>query len=346
MSSSASISRREFLKLGGMGLFGLWLPSITNPTPSANFLFPSGQQGRVTDATINIYRSPSFDDEAISIYWKDIVLHITGISISENLSAHNRVWYQINGGGYAYSGSIQPVRTILNDPVTRLPKQNNLAEVTVPFTDAYGLPNKTGKALYRFYYETTHWVDEAIADNENNIWYRISDDKYETFQFVSAKHLRLIPDTELSMLSPEIPPDLKRIEVRLGSQLVIAYEAEKPVFMTRASTGGSFNKGIYATPSGSRVTFHKRPSAHMAAGNLAFNGFDLPGVPWVSYITESGVAFHGTFWHNDFGKPRSHGCINISSQAAKWIYRWTQPLVPPDEKYRFLDFGTRVDVVE
>ena len=346
MNGYALISRREFLKLGGVGLFGLLLPKNTNPTSPSNSLFPSGQQGRVTDATINIFRSPSFDDEVINIYWKDIVLHITGISISEDVTTHNRVWYQINGGGYAYSGSIQPVNTILNDPVTSLPKINNLAEVTVPFTDAYALPIKTEKALYRLYYETTHWVDEAIVDNDNNIWYRINDDKYETFQFVPAKHLRLIPDAELSMLSPEIPPELKRIEVRLGSQIVIAYEAEKPVFITRASTGGSFNRGIYTTPFGRRITFHKRPSAHMAAGNLAFNGFDLPGVPWVSYITESGVAFHGTFWHNDFGKPRSHGCINLSSKAAKWIYRWTQPIVPPELKYRFLDYGTRVDIVE
>jgi len=345
MNESAAISRRDFLKLGGVGLFGFLLPQFSTPQSIVKDIFPAGQQGRVTDATINLYKTPSFEDEVISIFWRDIVLHITGITISDDVSAFNRVWYQVNGVGYAYSGSIQPVRTILNEPVTRLPKKNNLAEVTVPFTDAYALPQKTNEVLYRFYYETTHWVDEVIKDTGNNFWYRISDDKFETYQYVPANHLRLIPDAELSMLSPEIPPELKRIEVHLGSQLVIAYEAEKPVFMTRASTGGSFNKGIFATPYGRRIIFHKRPSAHMAAGNLASNGFDLPGVPWVSYITESGVAFHGTFWHNDFGSPRSHGCINIPSSAAKWIYRWTQPVVPPEEKYRFLDYGTRVDVV-
>lgn len=43
----------------------------------------------------------------------------------------------------------------------------------------------------------------------------------------------------------------------------------------------------------------------MAAGDLAASGFDLPGVPWVQYITKSGISFHGTFWHNDYGRPRS-----------------------------------------
>lgn len=346
MKESTVVSRRDFLKLGGVGLFGFLLPQFSHPSYNRSEVFPAGQQGRVTDATLNIYRSPSFDAEVISIYWRDIVLHITGIAISEDVSAYNRIWYQINGLGYAYSGSIQPVKTVLNGSVTKLLKDNNLAEVTVPFTDAYAVPQKLDEAIYRYYYETTHWVDGVVTDGNNKIWYRISDEKFETHQYVPANHLRLIPDSELYSLSPGVPAEQKRIEVRLGSQLVIAYEAEKPVFMTRVSTGGSFNKGIFATPYGRRMTFHKRPSAHMAAGNLASNGFDLPGVPWVSYITESGVAFHGTFWHNDFGKPRSHGCINLPSKAAKWIYRWTNPVVPPDIKYRFLDYGTRVDVID
>ncbi|HBG74493.1 MAG: hypothetical protein A2X25_14325 [Chloroflexi bacterium GWB2_49_20] len=346
MNGSASISRRDFLKLGGVGLFGLFLPRFKSMADIANVFITPSQQGRVTDATIKIHKSPSFDDEIINIYWRDIVLPLTGIAISDDPSAYNRVWYQVNGVGYAYSGSIQPVKTMLNDPVVQLPKINNLAEVTVPFTDARAYPNKSAEARYRFYYETTHWVDEVVADHERNLWYRVNDDKFETFQYVPANHMRLIPEGELSLLSPEVPAELKRIEVHLNQQLVIAYEADRPVYMTRASTGGSFNNGIFATPSGRHITFHKRPSAHMAAGNLASNGFDLPGVPWVSYITESGVAFHGTFWHNDFGSPRSHGCINVSCQAAKWLYRWTQPVVPPDVKYRFLDYGTRVDVVE
>ncbi|MEJ2353252.1 MAG: L,D-transpeptidase, partial [Anaerolineales bacterium] len=59
----------------------------------------------------------------------------------------------------------------------------------------------------------------------------------------------------------------------------------------------------------------------------------------------SGIAFHGTYWHNDYGRPRSHGCINLTSRAAKWIYRWTLPVVPPDQQRVYEDFGTRVDVI-
>ena len=53
--------------------------------------------------------------------------------------------------------------------------------------------------------------------------------------------------------------------------------------------------------------------------------FDLPGIPWVSYFTTGGVAFHGTYWHNDYGAPRSHGCVNVTSEDAKWLFRWSMP---------------------
>lgn len=345
MNAFTTLSRRDFLKLGGLGLIGLVLPQESDLSILANNLFPSTLQGRVTDTSINIYTMPSFEAQVLNIFWRDIVLPITGVSISGDEDAYNRVWYQVNGNGFVYSGSIQPVQTELNTPQLELPRKINLAEVTVPFTEARAYPNFTATVVYRYYYETTHWVEEAIIDKEKNVWYRVSDDKFESHQYVPAAHFRLIPDEELSQLSPQVPDDQKRIEVHLSQQLVIAYEKNLPVFMTRASTGGSFNKGIFATPQGRHITFHKRPSAHMAAGNLAANGFDLPGVPWVSYITESGVSFHGTYWHNDFGNPRSHGCINVPSKAAKWIYRWTQPVVPPDATYRFMDHGTTVDII-
>ena len=84
----------------------------------------------------------------------------------------------------------------------------------------------------------------------------------------------------------------------------------------------------------------------MAAGDIASNGFDLPGVPWVLYITKSGISFHGTYWHNDYGRPRSHGCINLTPQAAKWLYRWTLPSVEPGKQFAYEYFGTKVLIFE
>ncbi len=82
----------------------------------------------------------------------------------------------------------------------------------------------------------------------------------------------------------------------------------------------------------------------MATGDIASNGFDLPGVPWVLYITKSGISFHGTYWHNDYGRPHSHGCINMTPQAAKWLYRWTIPMVPPEKPVVSGYVGTKVQI--
>jgi hypothetical protein len=81
------------------------------------------------------------------------------------------------------------------------------------------------------------------------------------------------------------------------------------------------------------------------AGDAA--NYDLPGVPWVSFFTGNGDAFHGAYWHNDFGDPRSHGCINTPDNVAKFIYLWSNPYVPPGEDYLHLPGeGTRVEVVD
>jgi lipoprotein-anchoring transpeptidase ErfK/SrfK len=144
-----------------------------------------------------------------------------------------------------------------------------------------------------------------------------------------------------------VPALEKRLEIHLQNQVVIAYEYNVPVFMTRTATGAHFSDGDYTTPQGFFMTNRKRPSRHMAAGDRAApNSYDLPGIPWVCYLTKSGISFHGTYWHNDFGKPRSHGCVNLSPAAAKWVYRWTLPVVPFDQTFFDDDTGTSVQIMQ
>ncbi|MEK7414485.1 MAG: L,D-transpeptidase [Planctomycetota bacterium] len=143
-----------------------------------------------------------------------------------------------------------------------------------------------------------------------------------------------------------MPPDDKRLVVNLERQWVTAFEGDKPVFSARCASGTIFGDKDLRTPAGVFYTDRKRPSRHMAGGDRAApSGFDLPGVPWVTYFTTSGISFHGTYWHNDYGLPRSHGCVNLTPEAAKWVYRWTLPHVPPGEELVWEDTGTRVEVL-
>jgi lipoprotein-anchoring transpeptidase ErfK/SrfK len=335
------LSRREFLKLSSLGLMGL----LFQPLQSLRDLMPD-QIGRVAEMKATVFDRPSFEGNKVKVYWKDMILPITEVTVGDKEPSHNRIWYRINDDGFVHSGSLQPVQTRLNEPNPDIPFGGTLVEVTVPYTDVYWGPGKNNQFAYRFYYETTHWADGIVADNQGNPWYRILEDKWDLTFFAPASHLRVVPLEELSPLSSDVPAGEKRLEVRLRDQLVTAFEGNKPVFMARVASGAEFSNGRFLTPVGQHKTFHKRPSRHMAAGDLASNGYDLPGVPWICYINERGVAFHGTYWHNDYGRPRSHGCINLTPTAAKWIYRWTLPAVPPNETMVYEDFGTTVDVVE
>ncbi|HET9907794.1 MAG TPA: L,D-transpeptidase [Anaerolineales bacterium] len=337
--SRSSLSRRDFLKLSTYGLMGMYLPDLS---PYLNEL--ENLQARIIDRILWAYDEPSPKAKRTKVYWHDLILPITNTTISDDEAAYNRVWYQVDDGGYVYSGSIQPVRTILNQP-QQISLRGALGEITVPFTEARLEPDANAEVVYRLYFETVHWAAaSAIHPVDNSVWYALLDDKFDKYYYIPAEHLRLIPDSELTPLSSHIPNENKRIEVRLDEQLLLAYENRQLVFATRTSTGGKRLSGKYITPVGEFITYHKRPTRHMANGDIASNGFDLPGVPWVLYITESGISFHGTYWHNDYGRPRSHGCINLTPQAAKWLYRWTMPTVAPDKYLVYGYVGTKVEI--
>jgi hypothetical protein len=340
MTDHKNLTRRDFLNISGAGLLGLWSSTLKTWGRSQ-----FQQQGRVIYDRISLYEKPSLESKETRLQWKDTILPITRVIIGDEEPSHNRIWYQIGHQGYAHSGGIQPVQTSLNPVEEDLPSEGALAEVTVPFTDALWEPGARYRVAYRFYYETTHWVKDVYYTDAGVAYYHILEDKWDLEYFVPAKHMRIVPHHELSLISPHVPSYAKRIEVRTDKQMVIAFEWNEPVYMVKAATGAHFSTGRYITPPGRHITNYKRPSRHMAAGNLAYNGYDLPGVPWISYITEDGIAFHGTYWHNDFGKARSHGCINLPSKAAKWFYRWTLPYVPPDQKLVYDHTGTAVDVL-
>jgi len=340
-----NLTRREILKLAAAGLTGVLLEAFLPFTKGLSEA-PVEQHGRVIDPKVKLYSSPSFSSQELQTFWKDTVLPISEVTLGVGEPAHNRVWYNINGEGFVHSGAIQPVRTQLNPVVADIPDAGILAEITVPYSDAHWGVGKVFPVAYRMYYETTHWVVGLHYDKDGNPWYEIAEDKWKLDYYLPAAHLRLIPAEELAPISSKIPSAAKRLEVHTNDQVVVAYEWDRPVFMTRAATGARFSNGNFATPPGRHITAHKRPSRHMAAGNLAANGYDLPGVPWISYITESGISFHGTYWHNNFGRPRSHGCINLTAKAARWVYLWTMPVVPTYEQFVFEETGTVVDVLE
>lgn len=340
--SRTELSRRDFLKLSGYGLLGMVLPNLPLRLPAQDDF--DNLLGRVTDRILWSHEAPDPKSGRVKLYWRDLVFPIANTTISDDETAYNRVWYQLKDGSFVYSGSVQPVRTLLNEP-QMIPLKGALGEVSVPYTDAREQADPASKVIYRLYYETVHWITaSAISPVDGSKWYSLLDDKFKQFYYAPAEHLRLLPDAELAPLSPTVPDEEKLIEVRLNDQLLLAYERGNIVFATRVASGAVLRTGTYTTPNGNFITFHKRPTRHMAAGDITASGFDLPGVPWVLYITDGGISLHGTYWHNDFGRPRSHGCVNLTPQAAQWLFRWTNPTVPPGKEFSYGYVGTRVEI--
>jgi LysM repeat protein len=105
----------------------------------------------------------------------------------------------------------------------------------------------------------------------------------------------------------------KWIDVDLSSQTVRAYQGNTVVRSMIVSTGIS----RYPTPPGRFRVYAKYPSVTMSGP-----GYYLPGVPHTMFFYK-GYALHGTYWHNNFGRPMSHGCINLTRTDAAWLYSWT-----------------------
>ena len=84
---------------------------------------------------------------------------------------------------------------------------------------------------------------------------------------------------------------------------------------------------VWATPIGKFPIWRKLVSVHMTGGTTG-GGYDLCGIGWTTLFSSNGVAIHSTFWHNSYGIPKSHGCVNAQPEDARWVWRWTNPGVP------------------
>lgn len=139
--------------------------------------------------------------------------------------------------------------------------------------------------------------------------------------------------SSLALLNPPVQKVLgeatgtKRIEVDLTNQRLYAYQGNIQVFNFLISSG-LWGK----TPTGIFQIWGKFRYVHMKGGSkILHDYYDLPNVPYVMFFYNDqvpkwkGFSTHGTYWHNNFGHPMSHGCINMKTQEAGLLYEWSSP---------------------
>lgn len=323
------ISRRDFLKLGGLSLGGLaFTPSLTNL-----FDFDDSNMVRVATTSVSVYSQPDDQSRIVSTWYRDELVHVYG-EVTAAAPVINPIWYRV-WGGYMHRARLQRVKVLYNQTLPALDEGAlRLVEVTVPFTQPWRYTNiyNWQQLGFRLYYGSVHWVEAIETGPFGEQWYRVYDDLTGFPYNVNPLHVRPIPLNELAPISPDVPLEKKRIEVNLTTQALTAYEGDRQVLKTSICSGipngprGS--NGISTkTPQGEFRILDKMPAKHMGNGNLFADAddYELPGVPWTSFFTLQGHAFHGTYWHENFGTPMSHGCINMRTEEAKWLFRWALP---------------------
>jgi lipoprotein-anchoring transpeptidase ErfK/SrfK len=295
--------------------------------------------GRITEYGTPLREAPGRDQKVIGYLPQNHTLPILEILDAEGPAnnPHNRVWYRVNGG-YLYTAGVQIIKPYhMPNEVSTISTQIDevpgfWAEVIVPYTR--GLVEPGGPVLLTetdeptiLYYGSSHRVIEVKADDASYLWYKIDDDKKGAKSFYAlARHLRVFSEEDLSPINPGVE---KKIMISLADQRMDLYENGQVVFSTLVSTGG----GGFSTPKGEHGVVYKQPSRHMYSDpeNEAFsdpNFFDLLGVPFNTFLTTFGHAIHGTYWHGDYGRPRSHGCVNVTPEIARYVWRWVDPVAP------------------
>lgn len=252
---------------------------------------------------------------------------------------NNNRWYR-TAQGYIYTATVhlmQPYRQPIE--VRTMPEMiideepGFWAEVIVPETPAREEPSGAQfiadtEEKVVLSHSSVHRVIEIETDDAGFIWYKLHNDKKgEDDYYALARHMRYLSPAELAPIHPEAAN--KRIEVNLAAGRIDCFEGDALVMSTLTSSGADG----WNTPRGEWAVVYKQPSRrmHSGDGSAASGGdsdqdaFDLPGVPFCTFFTTQGHAIHGTWWHGDYGHPRSHGCLNVPSDLARWIWRWVTP---------------------
>ena len=168
----------------------------------------------------------------------------------------------------------------------------------------------------------------TTQDQEGLTWYKIVFDGEIRYPervtedwYVASGYVRSFTDVGDQFLAPgAVTSTTKRIVVDLSKATLYAYDGDTLFMQESISTGLEFTP----TPRGTFAVFKKTPSRYMQGPipEVSDQYYDLPGVPWNLYFTSGGAVIHGAYWHDNFGQPWSHGCVNLEPQAAKKLYQW------------------------
>jgi lipoprotein-anchoring transpeptidase ErfK/SrfK len=331
-----TMNRRDFLKFSSIALLGVALPRRDEEEPVSGP--PPASLGRIAGG----WRQPVRDEAKLQgkiIIYKsyDEIIPLLSTVVGEAPWPSNPFWFQTTEG-YIHSAPVQPVENQpSNGPVPVTPP-GIWAQVSIPIAETRLRPNAP-RVSRKIYYGSVYRAVDVAQDEVGQWWYRLQDGiTYSPGPYVLATSLRYLPPEALTPISADRTD--KKIVVDVAKQEMTCFEGETPIFSARTATGVGYNR----TPRGEYEVLRKSHTSYMIGG-VGSDHYDLPGVSFPTYFTRTAIAVHGTYWHNDYGRPRSHGCVNVINDAAQFVFRWSAPAVPYDQHQILVKRGEGTKVV-
>ncbi|MFW6050698.1 MAG: L,D-transpeptidase [Myxococcota bacterium] len=163
------------------------------------------------------------------------------------------------------------------------------------------------------------WRERVRVAEARGPWLRL-----EEGGFMHDRHVARIDPADPP---EEVGPETRWIDVHEAEQVLVAYEGTRPVYATLVSTGK--RRRTHRTPRGTFRIWVKLAFSDMddLERDDVPRNYSIEQVPWVQYF-DGANGFHAAFWHDDFGRPRSHGCVNLAPRDARWLFDFTRPVLP------------------
>lgn len=294
---------------------GGWIRLSTTPQPDPD----ETRRGVVTAHVLNVRARPGVRADNPPV---DRLLRGTQVIIYDEAVVLGATWYRIGVDRWVHSGWVQLVNAADDPAWMNLDGPPDMFKLDSPSALPVGWvvtsslnvraePSTSSKIVGTVYHNEALPILETTTVGGQR-WLRIGAGQWVYGANVGVARIKARPAA--------IRSDERWVGVNLREQTVVAYEGDKPVYAALAATG----LPLTPTVQGVFRTWWRLVSRKMAGGSPATGGYYyLEEVPWTCYFY-SGYALHAAYWHDAFGRPRSHGCVNLSPYDAWWIFKWSE----------------------
>ena|GEM_PF-624475 len=154
-------------------------------------------------------------------------------------------------------------------------------------------------------------IYDATLGSDGALWYKIGPERWVRHHAVALVTVRQPPDA--------VDPGEYWVDVDLSQQTFAAYEGKRMVYAGLISSGLS----RWETRTGLNQVWSRHETTPMSGGVAGDDYYYIEDVPHTLYF-DGETALHGAYWHDDFGRPKSHGCVNMAPRTAEWVFYWSE----------------------